>query len=124
MTDGENEINGRERVQKSMLGVYDVAKDLSASGSLSSSDGSLVRELIRALESGVMDFMTEVNYGLKEKISLQGLIEKIIDKCISNSRDSKLATGHESEYSLKLDDFGKKLKEATYGDLNSDRTIN
>jgi len=124
MTGNENEVSGRERVQKSMLGVYDVAIELSENGSLSSSDGSLVKDLIRGLESGIMNFESEISYGLKDKITLQGLIEKIINKCITNADNSRKMAGQETEYSQKLDNFWKRLKEATYGDLNSSRTIN
>ena len=124
MTGNENEVSGRERVQKSMLGVYDVAIELSENGSLSSSDGSLVKDLIRGLESGIMNFDSEISYGLKDKITLQGLIEKIINKCITNADNSRKMAGQETEYSQKLDNFWKRLKEATYGDLNSNRTIN
>ena len=124
MTGNENEVSGRERVQKSMLGVYDVAIELSENGSLSSSDGSLVKDLIRGLESGIMNFESEISYGLKDKITLQGLIEKIINKCITNADNSRKMAGQETEYSQKLDNFWKRLKEATYGDLNSNRTIN
>ena len=124
MTGNENEVSGRERVQKSMLGVYDVAIELSENGSLSSSDASLVKDLIRGLESGIMNFDSEISYGLKDKITLQGLIEKIISKCITNADNSRKMAGQETEYSQKLDNFWKRLKEATYGDLNSNRTIN
>ncbi|EKD42985.1 MAG: hypothetical protein ACD_72C00512G0002 [uncultured bacterium] len=124
MTGNENEVSGRERVQKSMLGVYDVAIELSENGSLSSSDASLVKDLIRGLESGIMNFDSEISYGLKDKITLQGLIEKIINKCITNADNSRKMAGQETEYSQKLDNFWKRLKEATYGDLNSNRTIN
>ena len=124
MTGNENEVSGRERVQKSMLGVYDVVIELSENGSLSSSDASLVKDLIRGLESGIMNFDSEISYGLKDKITLQGLIEKIINKCITNADNSRKMAGQETEYSQKLDNFWKRLKEATYGDLNSNRTIN
>lgn len=124
MDDREKQIPGRERVHKAMFGLYDVAKDLSENGGLSSADGGQVRDLIKALESGITRFDTEIDMGFGQKITLQELIEKIIDKCIRRSEESKQTAGQETDFSKNLDKFWKNLKEATYGDLDHNRTIN
>jgi len=123
MSDKEIKIPGRERVSKSMLGVYDVAVELSKDGCLPSADGGRVLELIRALESGANRFDVEIEQVFGEKITLHALIELVIDKCIKNSESSKRLAGQETEYSKKLDAFWRQLKEVTYGDLDKDRTI-
>lgn len=124
MTKETERVPGRERVNKSMVGIYDVLNSIVSEGGLSSVHGSSVRELMKILESGVGRFDTEIDMGFGKKATVQSLIENIITKCTNEAEFSRKAAGQDTEYAKKLLAFAADLKEVTYGDLKKDRTIN
>lgn len=124
MTNETEKAPARERVNKSMVGIYDVLNSIASEGGLPSADGSSVRELIKILESGVNQFDTEIELTLGKKATVQNLIESIITKCINQAEFSRNAAGQDTDYAKKLLAFAENLKEVTYGDLKKDRTLN
>lgn len=120
----EKKVPAREKVNKSMVGIYDVLNSIVSEGGLPSVHGSSVRELIKILESGVGRFDTEIDMGFGKKATVQSLVENIITKCTNEAEFSRNAAGQDTEYAKKLLAFVENLKEVTYGDLKKDRTIN
>lgn len=120
----EKKIPARERVNKSMIGIYDVLNSIVSDGSLPSAHSSSVRELMKILESGVDRFDIEIDMGFGKKATVQNLIENIITKCTNEAESSRKAAGQDTEHSKKILAFAADLKEVTYGDLKKDRTIN